>query len=159
MRAADYREAMADSDPGTDAGADEGSPLRVRVAAYAVVVVDGAMLLAHWNQPPRSGWTLPGGGIDPGEDPADAAVREVREETGYDAVLDDLLGIDSMVLDGDHHRFHALRIVYRAHIVGGQLRDETDGSTDEAAWIPLADVDTLDRVELVDTARRMAGLR
>ena len=48
--------------------------------------------------------------------------------------------------------------MYRARIVGGQLRHEADGTTDEAAWFALAAVDTLDRVELVDAGRAFAGL-
>ena len=42
-------------------------------------------------------------------------------------------------------------------MVGGELRDEVDGSTDAAAWFDLADLPALDRVELVDIALRMAG--
>ena len=137
--------------------------MKQRVAAYAVIVESGQVLLPHWVEGGRSGWTLPGGGIDPGEDPADAAVREVLEETGYHVELDGLLGIDSIVvpaalrLDPDEGPLHGLRIVYRAHVVGGELRDEVDGSTDAAAWFDLADLPALDRVELVDIALRMAG--
>lgn len=134
-------------------------PMELRVSAYAVVVQDGRLLLAHWNDHGASGWTMPGGGIEPGEDPADAAVREVREETGYDVELDELLGIDSLVARRvDGRTAHALRVLYRARVVGGTLTHERDGSTDEAAWVPLAEVDDLDRVGLVDVARRMAGL-
>jgi ADP-ribose pyrophosphatase YjhB (NUDIX family) len=136
----------------------------IRVAAYGVIVDDGRMLLAHWNEGGRSGWTLPGGGIEEGEDPADAAVREIKEETGYDGVLDELLGIDSHIVAGDQRidrsgrALHALRIVYRAHVTAGELTNEADGSTDQAAWFPIAQVATLRRVGLVDIAMRMAGL-
>lgn len=138
----------------------------LRVSAYAVVMDgEGArMLLAHWQAGGRGGWTLPGGGLDPMEDPADAVVREVREETGYDVVVDELLGVDSLAVPGSRRLepavedMHALRIVYRAHVVGGDLAHEVDGSTDETAWVPLADLDALDRVGLVDVGRRLAGL-
>jgi ADP-ribose pyrophosphatase YjhB (NUDIX family) len=138
--------------------------VELRVAAYAVVIGDDeAMLLAHWNDGPgRTAWTLPGGGLDPGEHPADAAVREVREETGYEVELDELIGVDSIVIPADQRPtadgpVQALRIVYRAHVVGGELTAEADGSTDEAAWFSPREVDDLERVELVDTARRFAG--
>jgi len=137
--------------------------VKQRVAAYAIVVESGRVLLPHWLEGPISGWTLPGGGIDPGEDPADAAVREVFEETGYHVVLDELLGIDSIVvpaatrLDPTEGDLHGLRVIYRAHVVGGELRDEADGSTDTAAWFDLDEVAGLDRVELVDIGLRLAG--
>ena len=136
----------------------------IRVAAYAVIVDDRGMLLSHWNEGGYSGWTLPGGGIDPGEDPADAAVREVFEETGFAAELEDLIGVDSHVVPAERrigtkeHSLHALRIVYRAHVTGGALTYELDGSTDYAAWFPLDEIDALDRVSLVDVGRRFAGL-
>jgi 8-oxo-dGTP diphosphatase len=133
----------------------------IRVAAYAVIVDEGRILLAHWSQGGYSGWTLPGGGIDPGEDPAEAAVREVTEETGYRAELGELIGVDSKVIAGEHRLsgsgvpLHAIRIVYEATVVGGELTNELEGSTDEAAWFALDDVSTLDRVDLVDVGLRM----
>lgn len=136
----------------------------IRVAAYGVITEGDRILLAHWNEGGKSGWTLPGGGIDPGEDPADALLREIAEETGYLAEGGELLGIDSKVIPAEH-RFvadagplHALRIVYRARVVGGTLTNERDGTTDEAAWFALTAIPNR-RVELVDIALRMAGLR
>lgn len=138
----------------------------MRVAAYCVITDEaGRLLLAHWNEGRRTGWTMPGGGLEAGEHPEDAARREVREETGYDAVVGELLGIDSRVIPaarritvGATDPLHALRIVYRARITGGRLRNETDGSTDRAEWFTLEQVRALQRVKLVDISLRMAGL-
>ena len=137
----------------------------LRVAAYAVIVDARGMLLAHWHDGPRAAWTLPGGGLEAGEDPADAVVREVREETGFNVVVDELLGIHSRVIParqriapGAAGPLHTLRIVYRASVVDGELRDEVGGSTDRAAWFALDAVEDLHRVQLVDLAREMAGV-
>jgi ADP-ribose pyrophosphatase YjhB (NUDIX family) len=137
----------------------------IRVAAYAVIVDETRrILLAHWNEHGHTGWTLPGGGLEEGEDPADAAVREVWGETGFDVELDGLLGINSHVVPGEHRinasgrPLHAIRIVYRAHIIGGDLTNEAEGSTDEASWFDLSAVANIEHVGLVDAALRMAHL-
>ncbi|MET0296770.1 MAG: NUDIX hydrolase [Microbacterium sp.] len=137
----------------------------MRVAAYAIIVdADDRILLAHWIDGRRAAWTLPGGGLEPGEDPEKAVRREVKEETGYRVVVDELLGIHSRVIPSGQRitetasPLHTLRIVYRAHITGGRLRNETDGSTDRADWFARPAVRTLQRVKLVDIGLKMAGV-
>ncbi|MFD7001888.1 NUDIX hydrolase [Streptomyces mirabilis] len=134
---------------------------QLRVAAYAVCVRDGRMLLARWVAGDGSRrWTLPGGGMDHGEDPYDTVIREAEEETGYAVEPLALLGVDSVLRShprrlGSPNDFHALRIVYEARVTGGELRHETNGSTDMAAWHPLDEVPALDRVALVDVGLRL----
>ncbi|NJP53292.1 NUDIX hydrolase [Streptomyces sp. SBST2-5] len=131
------------------------------MAAYAVVVQDGRILLARSPGPggvPE--WVMPGGGMEHGEDPYDTVRREVMEETGYRIEVTGLLGVDSIrfVLPGrlgrptDHH---GVRLVYEGRVTGGELRNEVNGSTELAAWQPLEDVPGLVRVSLVDTALRL----
>lgn len=134
-----------------------------RVGAYAMLVDDNArVLLALWNEGERPTWTLPGGGVEMDETPEQAAVREVREETGYDVELVRLLGEDAFVVpaderaDGSGRPLVSVRVVFEARIVGGDLTDEIGGTTDRAAWIPLADVPGLERVSLVDAGLRLA---
>ncbi len=112
-----------------------------RVAAYALLVDTGNILLCRISAqlPDIAGqWTLPGGGIDFGEDPVDAMVREVREETGLVARPGRLAGVNSIQPSA---AFHGIRIVYHADVIGGTLTFEEDGTTDRCEWIPLATAD------------------
>lgn len=137
----------------------------MRVAAYAIIVDDGErLLLARWIEGRRAAWTLPGGGLEAGEDPEVAVRREVREETGYKVVVEKLLGIHSRVIPGaaritaSVEPLHTLRIVYRARVTGGSLRNERNGSTDRADWFSRDAVRELQRVKLVDIGLEMAGI-
>jgi 8-oxo-dGTP diphosphatase len=141
----------------------DGVVQRIRLGAYAWCERDGAVLLTRIapGGPGAGEWTLPGGGLDFGEDPADGAIREVREETGYDVVLGEVLGIRSEVLEPARtisgHRLHVVQVVYEGSVAGGELQHEFEGSTDLAAWVPFPELDALPSVELVRFARRAAG--
>jgi ADP-ribose pyrophosphatase YjhB (NUDIX family) len=122
-----------------------------RVAAYGVCINDDdEILLARWLGPNGHAWILPGGGIDHGEHPYDAVIREFEEETGFEVEVLRLIGIDSEFREETD--YHALRIMYEVRIVGGELRYEVDGTTDLAQWFPVADIGQLDRVPSIDTA-------
>ena len=130
-----------------------------RLAAYALIVDDQErVLLALWNEADERQWTMPGGGVELHETPAEGAVREVREETGYDVELLQILGVDTHLVSAEDRvdppgrPMKSVRVLYEARIVGGELRHEVDGTTDEARWIPLGEVSSLRRVSLVDAA-------
>jgi len=124
-----------------------------RVAAYALVLRDGPagpelLLTRNSARGPHPGsWTLPGGGIDHGEEPRDTVVREVREETGLECTPADVIDVTSAHFEGTapsgrREDFHALQIVFDAAVSGGEPRVvESDGTTDQAAWVPLTDLD------------------
>ncbi|MDT0200764.1 NUDIX domain-containing protein [Nocardioides sp. AE5] len=125
-------------------------PKRQRVAAYAVIERGDSILLSRLA--PRISrtplWTLPGGGLDHGEDPRTAVVREVHEETGLDATVSEQARVYSLHNPHATHGerladYHALRIVFEGWVPVDSPPPrvvEVDGSTSEAAWIPLADV-------------------
>ena len=129
-----------------------------RLGAYALVSdADDRVLLALWNEEEEHRWTLPGGGVELDETVDEAAVREVREETGYEIALEGVLGVDSFVVHADDsvRPYKSVRVVFAARIVGGELAHEVDGTTAEARWIRLAEVSALPRVPLVDAALAM----
>lgn len=134
-----------------------------RPAAYAIIIERGYILLSHLSPdatPNASGWTLPGGGIDPGEQPEDTVIREVFEETGFHIGIDALMGVHAAYFEPNHpgeRTFCAFRTIYRAHTVGGNLQHEINGSTNEAKWIPLTDLDRIHHVQLVDSAAELMG--
>ena len=140
---------------------------RTRVAAYAICLDDtGRILLcriAPWVLPGEV-WTLPGGGLDFGEAPATAVLRELSEESGYEGEIIELADVadhlytgsagDPAGVDGP---MHAIRIVYRVRIVGGSLRDEVDGSTDTCAWFTLQAAARLHLASLARSSLRIAA--
>ena len=142
---------------------EDGVVHRTRLAAYAWCEDDDRLLLVR-IAPGEAGagqWILPGGGLDFGEDPAHGVLRELAEETGLSGEVEDLVSILSGVFEPGQtrsgHRVHAVGILYRVRITGGDLRDEVDESTDTAAWVPFGDLDALRSTDLLGWARGRMG--
>lgn len=129
-----------------------------RVAAYAVVTDGGRILMCRLAPPlfDRGKWTLPGGGLEFGEHPEAAVIREVREETGYEVRTGAILEVQSDLYETARGSLHALRFVYAAEIVGGKLTIERDGSTDLAAWHTAEEARRLPKVALANRGLALA---
>jgi ADP-ribose pyrophosphatase YjhB (NUDIX family) len=123
---------------------EEPPPQRVqRVAAYGLARDGDKVLLTRLRRGEDAGrWTLPGGGLDFGERPRDAVVRELAEETGLAVAVGELLDADSELYRDPPRRreAHAVRFLFAVTVLSGTLGVvEVDGSTDDARWWPVAD--------------------
>src|SRR5690625_680800 len=131
-----------------------------RMAAYGLCVVEDQVLLVqvvHRNG--TTSWTLPGGGVEPLEDPFDTVVREVAEETGYSTPVEHLLGVDSRIIPANEARrgvaHQNIGVFYQVRIVDGALRRELNGDTIDPTWWRIAAVQRLSRSSLIDVGLRM----
>lgn len=126
----------------------------MRIAAYVVCRDDRDRFLltrlVTADGSPR--WTLPGGGLDPGEHPEDGALRELTEETGFTGALDELLDVDTLHVHDRGADAYWIRVVYRGRVTGGQLTHEVAGTTDLAQWFARAEIPALDSLSLVRVA-------
>ena len=143
---------------------DSELPRWTRVAAYGLATDDrGRILLVRVapSYPAAGDWTLPGGGVQFGEDLSDAALRELTEETGLFGRIVALAFVNSVTgparPEYGYGEWHGVRIIYRVEITGGELRDELDESTDAAAWFTRTELADIPKTDLVDAALRHLG--
>ena len=145
---------------------DGPAPRRQRIAAYAVLLrgdgEDREVLLTRMSARTRirGRWTLPGGGLDHGEEPRAAVRREVYEETGLHVEPGAVLDVHSTHYtgaraDGLVEDYHGIHLIFAAHVLAESVGVEPhvveeDGSTDLATWVPMSDAV---RLELLGSAR------
>lgn len=136
----------AGRDAGLTLGPDEQPEIRQRVAAYAVVVSSRGLLATQYSSRTAvdGRWGMPGGGLDDGEEPGAAVVREVHEETAQDVELGPLVAVQTSHWvgrspNGRAEDFHAVRLVYRATCPEPSEPRVLDvgGTTAAARWVAL----------------------
>jgi 8-oxo-dGTP diphosphatase len=110
----------------------DDQPLGPTLAAAVVLFdPDGRVLLVHQTYD-GCRWGLPGGRLEPGESPQQAAVREVAEEAGVVVTLDHLVGLYSL-----RSRRHGLRFIFHGTIQSGVPQPGSDGEISEVAWFAV----------------------
>ncbi|MEO5930904.1 MAG: NUDIX domain-containing protein, partial [Candidatus Kapaibacterium sp.] len=104
----------------------------------------GRVLIQRGSESGR--WSLPAGAIDPGEAPAEAIVREVREETGLRVIPVRVAGVFSGGafghVYGNGDRVEYLVILFECRVVGGELGC-LDGESLELRYVPVAEMPEL----------------
>lgn len=113
--------------------------------ACAVVDADDRLLMLRHAESGR--WVLPGGAVEPDEQPAAAAVRETREETGIEVRPLTIVAVDG---GPEHHQRYRngdevsyVTTVFRCEPVGGRLEGDGDEAL-ELRWVPRAEVASLE---------------
>lgn len=115
----------------------------------------GRVLLARRHEPANvnahNKWEFPGGGIDFGETPEQAVIREVLEETGLNVKIIRMLPtVLSHVWEDRGNTVQILILSYHCEIISGKLGDHTDGEIAELKFIKPEDIssyDTLPKTE------------
>jgi len=130
--------------------------LWLSTAAGVVLDGDGRVLLGRRSD--TGNWGLPGGIIDPGEEPADAAVREIYEETGVIAVPEALaaVSVSGVVTYPNGDVVQYLEVLFRCRAAGGSAR-VNDSESVEVSWHALDNLPDLDARTLRRISQAMAG--
>ena len=129
-------------------------------AAVAAVIRDpaGRVLLCQQSQGHRL-WGLPGGRIRSGESPVHAVIRDIREETGAEVDIVDLVGIYQLTGDGCGSDLPDVLIhVFRGRIANGDVAVNAPGRICRLTWHdPLALPEPMTATARAATADAFAG--
>ena len=138
------------------------APRVQRLAVYALIRRPDEVLLTRISQRGHhvGSWTLPGGGIDHGEEPRSALSRELVEETGLRVKIGSLLDVHSQHFtgrapSGQVEDFHGVHLIFEAALLDAQPTPvviERDGTTDAVAWVRVAQIQS-DALPVLDVVK------
>jgi mutator protein MutT len=139
-------------------------PDRPVVGVGGIVICDGRALLARRGQPPLEGqWSIPGGMLETGETILEGVRRELKEETGLDVRVGELIEVFERITldqDGKTH-YHYVVLDYFCEILKGEACASSDAT--EIAWVKEADLQnyqlTLSARDVIQKAFQIAKRR
>lgn len=108
-----------------------------------IIEGDRILLVERGREPLKGWWSLPGGAVEPGERLHEAALREVREETGLEVEIVSLIEIFERFLYDDSGvlEYHFVLMDYLCRPVRGELRAGDDAGS--VAWFTESELDGL----------------
>jgi len=139
--------------------------LSFRPSVYGVIIQDGkAFLSKQWGD----GYDFPGGGIELGETIEEALKREVKEETGLEVKVGEIIAVENSFLkfQSDGRYVQSILMYYACEVVGGEISTEFFDAyekeyADKPEWIGLDEIEKIkfynpvDSVKIIKTAKRM----
>ncbi len=106
-----------------------------KIDVRSAVVKDNTILMVHETTDKL--WALPGGWADVGDIPSEVAVRETKEESGYDVEVTKVVGVFDANRSGRPLEFfHAFKIIFLCNLIGGEAK--TSSETLDVKFQPFA---------------------
>lgn len=107
----------------------------MRLAAGVIVLKEDSILLVY----EKGHWSLPKGKREPNESMHETAIREAKEETGFDVVIKDVAFVTEFIKKSNKHY---LQVYYEAEIVGGKVEiNDPDQEIEAVEFVPMEKLD------------------
>jgi len=114
----------------------------MKISVFVIVHTDNKFLLIRESNPKwKNKWFLPGGKIDNGESYVEAAIRETKEEAGFDIAIN---GITLVKLSAGEDNGKGIRIFLSGRIIGGDIKTQYDEHSMEARWFEMDQIQQLE---------------